>query len=290
MSMDTAATTLGIKTHEYYRKLERSISTLPEGALRGNPDTIPRIAEFLQISKERLRELIAAANTDEEDEQPAVEDKQAIAVREAGSEIVKQLQEKNITTACLQAFDKTFAAHLRATGIAPHMAAVRVDMKTSDIEPYARGERLPRDKHELHKVCTAFGLSNHTIMLQRVVAIEEVANLYMQKISELGPLPFPEETKDPLNRVTQIIKSTYSEFGKLLFRKRFDLKMSLEEAAQELGIEHTQKYHELERSAVPAQSAVLRGNPDIVENLADFLEMPLDQVQRLVGGQTISLQ
>ena len=120
-----------------------------------------------------------------------------------------------------------------------------------------------------------------------MIDIEEVVNLYMQKISELGPLPFPEETKDQLNRVTQIIKSTYSEFGKLLFRKRFDLKMSLEEAAQELGIEHTQNYHELERSAMPAQSAVLRHNPAIVENLADFLELPLEQVQRLVGTRSL---
>ena len=107
-------------------------------------------------------------------------------------------------------------------------------------------------------------------------------NSYMQKISELGPLPVPEETKDELNRVTQIIKSTYSEFGKLLFRKRFDLRMSSEEAAQELGIEQTQRYHELERSAVPSQSAVLRNNPAIVENLADFLELPLSRVQSLV--------
>lgn len=286
LSMEAAATALAIKTHEYYRKLERSIETLPDGALRGNPDTIPRLAEFLQISEERVRELIAAANASEEDEQlqPAAEDKHAIALREAATEIVKRLQEKGITPACLQAFEQTFAVHLRATGVAPQMAAVRVDTQAEDIEAYLRGERLPRDEHELHKICSAFGLSSYAIMLQKVVDIEQVANFYMQKISELGPLPFPEETKDPLNRVTQIIKSTYSEFGKLLFRKRFDLKMSLEEAAQELGIEHTQNYHELERSAVPAQSVVLRSNPDIVENLADFLELPLDQVQRLVGA------
>ena len=112
----------------------------------------------------------------------------------------------------------------------------------------------------------------------------------MLKISELGPLPFPEETKDALNRVVQIIKSTYSEFGKLLFRKRFDLKMSLEEAAQELGIEQPQTYHELERSTVPAHSAVLRTNPDMVENLADFLELPLTKVQQLVSAPSTTLQ
>ena len=290
LSMEAAATTLCIKTHEYYRKLERSSGSLPEGALRGNPETIPRMAEFLQISEERLRELIAAATADEEDEPPpVVEDKTAIALREATTEIIKQLLEKGITPECLQAFDKTFAAHLRATGIAPQRAAVRVDMEAENIEPYLRGERLPRDEHELQKICSAFGISNYTA-LQKVVDIEAVVNFYMQKISELGPLPFPEETKDPLNRVTQIIKSTYSEFGKLLFRKRFDLKMSLEEAAQELGIEQTQNYHELERSAMPAQSTLLHNNPAIVENLADFLELPLDQVQRLVTAQNTTVQ
>ena len=290
MSMEAAATTLGIKTHEYYRKLERASGPLPEGALRGNPETIPHLTEFLQISAARLRALIAAATADAEDEQPpVVEDKTAIALREATTAIIQQLQEKSITPACLRAFDKTFAAHLRATGMAPPRAAVRVDMEAKDIEPYLRGERLPQDEHELHKICSAFGISDHAA-LQKVIDIEAVVNFYMQKISELGPLPIPEETKDPLNCVTQIIKSTYSEFGKLLFRKRFDLKMSLEEAAQELGIKPTQNYHELERSTVPAQSALLRSNPAIVANLADFLELPRDQVQRLVAAQSMTWQ
>ena len=284
LSMEAAATTLGIRTHEYYRKLERSIDALPEGALRGNPATVPRMAEFLQLSEERVRELIAVANTNEEEEQPpAVEDEKAIALREATTEIIKQLQEKDITAECLQTFDQTFAAHLRAAGITPQMAAVRVDMEMKNIEPYLRGERLPDEEHELHKLCSAFSLNGYST-LQKVIAIEKVVNFYIQKISELGALPIPEEIKGPLNRVTQIIKSSYSEFGKLLFRKRFDLKMSLEEAAQELGIKHPQNYHELERSAVPAQSTVLRSNPAIVENLADFLELPLDQVQKLVSA------
>ena len=283
LSMDAAATTLAIKTHEYYRKLERSIDSLPEMVLRSNPETIPRLAKFLQISEVRLNALIAAATAEAEDEpQPVPEDKTAVARREATTEIIKRLQQKGITAECLQAFDRTFATHLRATGIAPQMAAGRVNLELEHIEPYLRGERLPRDERELHRICSAFGLSDHEV-LQKVIDIESVANFYMQKISELGPLPFPEDTKDPLNRVTQIIKSTYSEFGKLLFRKRFDLKMSLEEAAQELGIEQTQNYHELERSAVPAQSTLLRDNPAIVQNLADFLELPLDQTQKLVA-------
>ncbi len=282
MSMEATATALAIKTHEYYRKLERSIGSLPGMALRGNPETIPRLAEFLQISAEQLHALIAADTDDGEDEQQSVvEDLTTVARREATTEIIKRLQEKAITPACLKAFDQTFAAHLRATGVAAHMAAVRVDMEVEHIESYLRGERLPQDESELHKICAAFSLSDYET-LQKVVAIESVASFYMQKISELGALPFPEETKDQLNRVTQIIKSNYSEFGRLLFRKRFDLKMSREEAAQELGIEHTQNYHELECSAVPAQSTLLRSNPAIVENLADFLELPIDQVQRLV--------
>lgn len=284
LSMDAAATMLAIKTHEYYRKLERSIDSLPENILRGNPETIPRLAKFLQISEEQLNVLIAAATPDEEPEpQPVVEDKTAVALREATTEIIKRLQQKGITAECLQAFERTFATHLRATGIAPQTAAARVNLTAEHIEPYLRGERLPRDEHELHKICAAFALRDHG-MLQKVLDIEAVVNFYMQKISELGPLPFPEDTKDPLNRVTQIIKATYSEFGKLLFRKRFDLKMSLEEAAQELGIEPTQNYHELERSAVPAQSTLLRNNPAIVKNLADFLELPLDHTQRLVAA------
>ena len=287
LSMESAAAELGIRTHEYYRKLERSIGTLPTGALRGNPETITRMAEFLQISVAQLQELIAQASANEESETPPPEDETPSELKLAVTEIVHQLGEKCITPACLRAFDKTFATHLRATGIDAPTAAARVDMDATQLEPYLRGERTPNTAHELQKICAAFGLNNHT-ELQRVADIEAVVGLYMLKISELGPLPFPEETKDALNRVVQIIKSTYSEFGKLLFRKRFDLKMSLEDAAQELGIEQTQNYHELERSAAPSSSAVLRTNPAIVANLAEFLELPLAQVQQLVG--TSSLQ
>ena len=81
-------------------------------------------------------------------------------MREAASEIVRQLQEKSITPACLQAFEQTFSVHLRATGIAPHLAAVRVDTQVEEIEPYLRGERVPQDEHELQKICSAFGISD----------------------------------------------------------------------------------------------------------------------------------
>ncbi len=286
MSMEAAAKLLGIKTHEYYRKLERTIDALPMGALRGSPDTMVRMAEFLQISVERLRELIAAASVDDGGEQPSAVDEQTSILREASAEIVKRLREKDITPEDLAGFEQTFAARLRATGIAPHTAAVRVDAEVESVAPYLHGERLPRDEHELQRICTAFALSDH-VALQKVIDIEEVVNFYMQKISELGALPLPEGIKDPLNRVTQIIKATYSECGKLLFRKRFDLKMSLEEVAQELGIKHTQNYHEFERSTVPAQSTLLRGNPALVETIAAFLELPLAQVQKLVGVQSM---
>ena len=157
LSMEAAANQLGIKTHEYYRKMERSIGALPSGALRGNPNTIPRMAEFLQINVERLRELIADAGADDDDETPTVvEDEQTLALREATTEIIKQLGEKGITPDCLRAFEQTFASHLRTTGIDPQQAAARVDMDGAAIASYLRGERTPHDEHEFHKICTAF--------------------------------------------------------------------------------------------------------------------------------------
>ena len=270
---------LGISTNDYYRKLERSISIFTCKSLSNNQQVLANIAKFLQMSNADLEELI---DSEAQKTQQPVPISISNELKTAAKEVIKQLSGKGITPVCLQNYSKTFATHLKEATATPAEASDLIpDLSTEQLEMYLCGEKLPSDNDEVKKLCAAFVIDDHERM-QKVVDIEHVVRDYMDKISELGPLPFPQETKDALNRIVGIIKSGYSEFSKLLSQKRFNLKMTMEEAAQRLGIDRSEAYYELEHSALPARVELLQKDPQIVENLSAFLEMPVDDVKKLI--------
>lgn len=270
---------LGISTNDYYRKLERSISIFNGKSLFGNPQVVASVAKFLQMSIPDLEELVDSEA--QKTQQPVVVSI-SNELKTASKEVIQQLGRKGITPICLRNYNKTFATHLKEATVTPNEAIELIpDLSVEQLEMYLCGGQLPNDNNEVKKLCAAFAIDDYERM-QKVIDIEHVVRDYMDKIAELGPLPFPEETKDALNRIVGIIKAGYSEFSKLLSQKRFNLKMTMEEAAQRLGIDRSDVYNELERSALPARVELLQKDPRIIENLSSFLEMPVDDVKKLI--------
>lgn len=270
---------LGINTNEYYRKLERSVSIFTSKSLSNGSQVLANIAKFLQMSISDLEELIS--NEAQKTQQP-VPISISNELKTAAMEIIKQLGGKGITPMCLRNYGKTFATHLKEATVTSSEARDLIpNLDAEQLEVYLCGEQLPNDDGEVKKLCAAFAIDDYERM-QKIVDIERIVRDYMDKISELGPLPFPEETKDALNRIVGVIKSGYSEFSKRLSQKRFNLKMTMEEAAQRIGIERSDIYYELEHSALPARVELLQKDPQIIENLSAFLEMPVDDVKKLI--------
>ena len=279
LPIERVSEVIGISTNDYYRKLERCISIFNSKSLFGNQQVIASVAKFLQMSIPDLEDLVD--NEAQKNQQP-VPISISNELKTASKEVIKQLGRKGVTPLCLRNYSKTFATHLKEATVTPSEVIELIpDLSVEQLEMYLCGEQLPNDNNEVKKLCAAFAIDDYERM-QKVVDIEYVVRGYMDKIAELGPIPFPEETKDALNRIVGIIKSGYSEFSKLLSQKRFNLKMTMEEAAQRLGIDRSDIYNELERSALPARVELLQKDPRIIENLSSFLEMPVDDVKKLI--------
>ena len=265
-----------------------------------------RLAKFLQISPTTLQDLTSAATAQREERarrarnaQPAQEAQlaaEAEAEKEgrisdetpklAAQRILCQLAEQRITAETLQAFDKTFVTYIKETGICTPEAADKGEIDAAKIRYYLHGRGFPNAK-DLQKICTGYAIEDET-GLQRVIEIERVLFEYQLAVSRLGALPLPSDISAALEQAAAVKMRDYSVFSRALFKRRAELKLSQLEAARRLGCKDGTDYRKLEWSLTPSLSRSLK-KPEVLEAVAEFLQLSTDAVQELIAGDSDEL-
>ena len=230
------------------------------------------VAEFLQLSIDEVRKLIASS-TDElnrgREDTPAA----------AAWNIERRMREHNISLADFEAFDKTFTACVRESGISIAEASERCELDSARLRQYVDGKGFPINRESLEKVCHAFGLD--VTQIEKQVSVEKTVRRYMTDTSRVGTLPLPSAVQAALAKAVEIVVNEYSEFALRLYRRRCELQITQREAAERLGINNSNSYRKMEQSTSPIIDRGLKKNPQVMANIADFLQMSLDELKSL---------
>ena len=273
-----AAERLGINSSNSYRKMEQSTSPLIDRGLKKNPQIMGNIAEFLQMPLDELKSLFV-------ERQQRNTQSSAYACKIAAERVLANLQEHGLGVAELKDFSQSFAARLRSSGVSLSEACRSSAFERSKIKPCFEGQHLPTGKHELRQFCSDFSLGDYQ-HVKRQLDIERVIRDYMVKMTRYGALDLPEEVKEALEHGVQAIMADYCELSRLLIKRRTALQLSMDAAATMMGIKTHEYYRKLERSIDSLPEGALRGNPDTIPRMAEFLQISEEQAARTdCGGQ-----